>query len=245
MTFAELRQRMLDFGFEEQEYLSEAITTSEFISSINQARQTIAQYFPQQGRYDFTQDDKFAERQAAAIEAIDEQYHDGIITKEERDALIAEYKSKTILHKIDLVAKTENNAEGEIVPITFDGTFDSFDNMQIVQNGNVLPFSDYTIEQDHIVVLNYALAGTFTIFFEKGVSLFTVSTPDETDIEIHPEAEHLVPLLASYHAWLDDDMQKAVLYYNEYEQERDRILTRWQERNAKSKARIVGGIRWH
>ena len=54
-----------------------------------------------------------------------------------------------------------------------------------------------------------------------------------------------MPLLASYHAWLDDDMQKAVLYYNEYEQERDRTLTRWQERNAKSKARIVGGIRWH
>jgi len=210
MTFAELRQRMLDFGFEEQEYLSEAITTSEFISSINQARQTIAQYFPQQGRCDFTQDG-----------------------------------TGTGLHRIDLQNKTENNAEGETVPITFDGTFDSFNNMQIIQNGNALPFSDYTIEQDHIVVLNYALAGTFTIFFEKGVTLFTVSTPDEADIEIHPEAEHLVPLLASYHAWLDDDMQKAVLYYNEYEQERDKILTRWQERNAKSKARIVGGIRWH
>lgn len=210
MTFAELRQRMLDFGFEEQEYLSEAITTSEFISSINQARQTIAQYFPQQGRYDFTQDG-----------------------------------TGTGLHRIDLQNKTENNAEGEIVPITFNGTFDNFDNMQVIQDGRIYPFSDYTIEQGHIIVINYALAGTFTIFFEKGVSLFTVSTPDEADIEIHPEAEHLVPLLASYHAWLDDDMQKAVLYYNEYEQERDKILTRWQERNAKSKARIVGGIRWH
>lgn len=210
MTFAELRQRMLDFGFEEQDYLSDPMTTSEFIESINHARQTISQYFPQEGRYDFVQDG-----------------------------------TATGLHKIDLQEKTENDVEGNIVPISFNGTFDSFDSMQVIQNGRVQSFGDYTIEQGHIIVLNYALEGSFTIFFERGVTLFTISTQDNADIEIHPEAEHLVPLLASYHAWLDDDMQKAVLYYNEYEQERNNLQALWKDRAAKGKARIIGGLRWH
>lgn len=210
MTYGELKQRMTDFGFEEATYTSDPMALSEFISSINQARQTIAQYFPVKGRYDFVQDG-----------------------------------TETGLHKIDLLNKTETDAEGETVPITFDGTFNSFDSMQMITGGQVYPFGDYTLEEGHIVVLNYALKGSFTIFFDKGVSLITEDTADGADIGIHHEAEHLVPLLASYHAWLDDDIQKATMYYNQFEQERNQIVAKWNERKAKTKARIVGGIKWH
>lgn len=245
MTYGELKKRMIDFGFEESSYLGDEMATSEFQSSVNQARQTIAQYFPMKGRYDFSQDDKFAERQAEVINAIERQYQEGIITEEQRDAMIAEYKSKTTLHRINLKDKTENNASGETVPITFDGVFDNFDKMQVIVDGKVYPFGDYTIEQGYIVVLSYALAGDYTIFFEKGITLIDSNTQDDFDIEIDPEAEHLVPLLASYHAWLDDDMQKAVLYYNEYEQERNNLMQQINERKNQPKARIVGGWKWH
>ena len=151
----------------------------------------------------------------------------------------------TGLHRIDLKAETENDPDGEIVPITLDGSFDKIDSMQIIYNGRPFPFSDYTLEQGHIVVLNYALVGSFTIFYAKGVDLINTSTPDNFDIQIDAEAEHLVPLLASYHAWLDDDIQKATMYYNEYEQELNRILQSRAERQNKVKARIVGGIKWH
>ena len=148
-------------------------------------------------------------------------------------------------HRINLKDKTENNASGETVPITFDGVFDNFDKMQVIVDGKVYPFGDYIIEQGYIVVLSYALAGDFTIFFEKGITLIDSNTQDDFDIEIDPEAEHLVPLLASYHAWLDDDMQKAVLYYNEYEQERNNLMQQINERKNQPKARIVGGWKWH
>jgi len=205
MTYGELKQRMTDFGFEDSTYLADPTAMSEFISSINQARQTISQVFPTKGRYDFVQDG-----------------------------------TQTGLHRIDMKNKTDN--EGDI---EFAGTFDSMDSMQMIIDGQVYPFSDYTLEQGYIVVLNYAVIGTFSIFFEKGISLIDLTTPDDFDIEIDQEAEHLVPLLASYHAWLDDDPEKATLYYNEYEQERNILQAKWEERKTKPKARIVGGIRWH
>ena len=210
MTYGELKRRMIDFGFEESDYLSDPMAESEFRSSVNQARQTIAQYFPTIGRYDFAQD-------GTAVG----------------------------LHKINLKDKTENNTDGETVSITFDGIYDNFDSMQIIQDGKVNPFGDYTIEQGNIIVLSYAIKGSFTIFFEKGITLIGEDTQDEFDIEIAPEYEHLVPLLASYHAWLDDDIQKATMYYNEYEQERNSLQAKLNEQKNKAKARVVGGIRWH
>ena len=210
MTYEELRTRMIDFGFEEESYLTDEMALSEFQSSINQARQTISQAVPLIGRYDFVQDG-----------------------------------TATGLHRIDLKAGTENDPEGEIIPISLDGKFDKFDSMQIIYDGRAFPFSDFTLEQGHVIVLNYALAGSFTIFYAKGIDSINVSTPDNFDIQIDYEVEHLVPLLASYHAWLDDDIQKATMYYNEYEQELNRILQSRAERQNKVKARIVGGIRWH
>ena len=35
---------------------------------------------------------------------------------------------------------------------------------------------------------------------------------------------HLIPLLAAYYLWLDDDERKAVQYYNNYETELSQII---------------------
>lgn len=151
----------------------------------------------------------------------------------------------TGLHRINLKTGKENNTEGQEVDIVYDGMFDKMDSFQIIVNGQPFPFSDYTIEQGCIVVLNYAIKGDFTIFYAKSITPVTVSTEDDFDLQMDYEVEHLLPLLASYHAWLDDDIQKATMYYNEYEQEMTKILERRAERNNKVKARIVGGVKWH
>ena len=35
---------------------------------------------------------------------------------------------------------------------------------------------------------------------------------------------YMIPLLASYYVWLDDDVEKAVYYYNMYDNERNNII---------------------
>lgn len=67
------------------------------------------------------------------------------------------------------------------------------------------------------------------------------STQDDFVIELPDNLLVLVPLLAAHFVWLDDDIQKAINYYNDYEDFRQKIL------NAcfgDTRATITGGIRW-
>ena len=45
----------------------------------------------------------------------------------------------------------------------------------------------------------------------------TADTPDSFVINLPDKVIDLVPVLASYWVWLDDDERKAVMYYNMYE----------------------------
>ena len=48
---------------------------------------------------------------------------------------------------------------------------------------------------------------------------------EEVQIPLKPVTHYLVPLLAAYFVWLDDDERKATQYYNLYEQESKEILS--------------------
>ena len=52
----------------------------------------------------------------------------------------------------------------------------------------------------------------------------------------------LIPLLAAHYIWLDDDVTKATLYWNEYDQLKDQIIAVCRQPR---KATIEGGIRWY
>ena len=52
----------------------------------------------------------------------------------------------------------------------------------------------------------------------------TIETPDDYEIDLPDDMLELVGLLASYHVWLDDDLQKASMYYNNFVQKRDLIM---------------------
>ena len=52
----------------------------------------------------------------------------------------------------------------------------------------------------------------------------TTATEDSYEIVLPDNLTALVPLLASHYVWLDDDITKATLYFNEYDMFKDQIL---------------------
>ena len=67
------------------------------------------------------------------------------------------------------------------------------------------------------------------------------STPDDSVIELPDNLLVLVPLLAAHFVWLDDDIQKSINYYNDYEDMRQKILNSCL---GDTRATITGGIGW-
>lgn len=52
----------------------------------------------------------------------------------------------------------------------------------------------------------------------------TAETEDDQKINLPDNLLPLIPLLASHYIWLDDDITKATLYWNEYDQLKDQII---------------------
>lgn len=69
----------------------------------------------------------------------------------------------------------------------------------------------------------------------------TADTEDTARINIAGNLQPLVPLLAAHYVWLDDDITKATMYWNEYDQLKDQIIMVCRQPR---KAVIQGGIRW-
>lgn len=86
-------------------------------------------------------------------------------------------------------------------------------------------FSDYEIENDDTLVLDGRVAGTFKVFYKKAHTPITEETPNDTELELPLKAHVLVPLLAAYYVWLEDEKSKAVDYYNQYEKLSQHILS--------------------
>ena len=66
-------------------------------------------------------------------------------------------------------------------------------------------------------------------------------TEDDFVIELPDNLIVLVTLLAAHFVWLDDDIQKSINYYNDYEDMRQKILNSCF---SDVKATITGGIGW-
>ena len=66
-------------------------------------------------------------------------------------------------------------------------------------------------------------------------------TEDDFVIELPDNLLVLVPLLAAHFVWLDDDIQKSINYYNDYEDMRQKILNSCF---SDVKATVTGGIGW-
>lgn len=67
----------------------------------------------------------------------------------------------------------------------------------------------------------------------------TEATNDTDRINIADNLYPLIPLLAAHYLWLDDDVTKATLYWNEYDQLKDQIIAVCRQPR---KAQIIGGV---
>lgn len=82
--------------------------------------------------------------------------------------------------------------------------------------------------------------GTSDDDFElQQITRITDETADDDDIEIPYVLVPLYTLLAAHYAWLDDDITKATMYYNEYDALKNEIII---NANKPRKATIIGGF---
>ena len=192
----------------------------------------------------------------------------------EEDTQMEEYESIVI----NAINRALSTIEQEVAPIRKyieieqDGTDEEYQfyNMQFLTNGLFLyfdttpvrvdtgdeyvPFGDYQIEAGDTIVMSGAEEGTFRIFYKAAHAPYTVNIDDSTEIPLPLRAHHLVPLLCAYYVWLDDDLQKAVMYYNQYEtlaatllanenKPRMRVRTDWYDKS-KGKTLNVSKSEW-
>lgn len=73
----------------------------------------------------------------------------------------------------------------------------------------------------------------------RQITRITEDTADDDIIEIPYIIVPLYTLLAAHYAWLDDDITKATMYYNEYDNLKNEIVA---NANRSRMAEIVGGF---
>lgn len=103
--------------------------------------------------------------------------------------------------------------------------FDGFaDEMTRDDNTEIKPISNFQMVGRDTLVLNGFDTCQFTVYYKKKPTTITESTPDDFEIELDNHIQCLVPVLASFYVWNDDNLQRATQYYNDYEEMRNMIL---------------------
>lgn len=95
-----------------------------------------------------------------------------------------------------------------------------------IDDGDVYKtFGDFEIERGDTLVLDGSISGTFKVFYKAEHTPYVADgTMDSMQIPLKKKVHYLVPLLAAYYVWLDDDATKATQYFNMYEQDAAVIL---------------------
>lgn len=82
----------------------------------------------------------------------------------------------------------------------------------------------YKLEGISVLCVPCTYKGDIRVVYSMAYTPVTVTTQDSFAIELDEEVCVLVPLLAAYFVWLDDDRSRAQEYYNQYEARRDRLV---------------------
>ena len=102
-------------------------------------------------------------------------------------------------------------------------------------------FGDYEIETDNTLVINADKhKGSFRVFYKVAHDTFTGKTSQlKEDLPLQLKVHHLVPLLASYYVWSEDEPTKAAQYLNLFEAEK--VELKEQALARKFKVRVMSG----
>lgn len=141
-------------------------------------------------------------------------------------------KNDTLLY-YDMDELTKENGES---------IFIDFDTVPVLWGEHkYIRFNDYEI-QGNTLIIDGSIEGNFRVFFKREHPRYTEDTEDDAECLVPLKAHYLIPLLASYYIWLDDDPVKAVYYYNEYEKESAKLLQ--SSTRTKPRGRIYGTPSW-
>lgn len=95
--------------------------------------------------------------------------------------------------------------------------FDRLLEVQRETDDDVVSFNNYKMRLGHIVIFDKNFDGKLEFIYRKRSQVITSGMVDSTEIDIDYEVQHLLPLLTAYYMWLDNDIEYASRWYNEYE----------------------------
>lgn len=101
-------------------------------------------------------------------------------------------------------------------------------------------FGDYKVEDDTTLVIAGNVQGTFKVFYSAAHTPYVAGGEmDDIELPLKRKVHTLVPLLAAFFVWNDDDSTKAAQYMNLYLEAKQNIL----DKKSTPKMRFLeGGI---
>ena len=103
-------------------------------------------------------------------------------------------------------------------------TFISFyDSFELTSDG-YMPIRNHSIVNRHL--LQVKTDKEYLIYYKRMYTLVDKETPDAFEFELDADLHVLIPLLAAFYVWQDDEERKADKYFNDYEAKRNDIVAR-------------------
>ncbi len=107
------------------------------------------------------------------------------------------------------------------------------------ENGGFKPVSNFDIIDRYTLRLPADDTTEYTIYYNKLYTPITEQTELDTEMELDEDLHILIPLLAAFYVWQDDEERKADKWYNDYETKRNDIIQKSRENRVV--ARVIGG----
>ena len=131
----------------------------------------------------------------------------------------------TITHKVDKIGIVKLS---ELVS--------GYDELLEIRDGNGNTVNDYELFEDGTVFMKRT--GEYLFIYRKRVPLITKNTADDYELPVAYECEAMLPLLTAYYVWLDDDMEIATRWYNEYDSLKQAYLEKKNNKPLKARIRV-------
>lgn len=98
-------------------------------------------------------------------------------------------------------------------------------------------FNDFEIDNETTLVFDSLPKGKYRLYYKKLPTQLTYESNFKAECELPLKVHHLIPLLASYYLWLDDEPTKAQMYKTQFEQNVQIVASK----DAKPRMRILSG----
>lgn len=118
---------------------------------------------------------------------------------------------------------------------------DFYGKPKYTENGVRKTLTDFSIENNSKLITN-GNTGLLDIYYKAYPERITSETLDDFEIQLNKLVLPLIPLLASYYVWLDDDTQKATMYFNQYDMKKNEIMA---NKDYLIGVSFKGGVSWH